>query len=246
MPKIYLDSGGGDVESAMAIGRMLRQGEGITVLYENMTCASACVLIYAAGISRTSSGKIGIHRPYFFDLESNLSTSEIRKVREHLAFLMKEYLNEMDVATSLVDEMLSIPPESIKILSYDELVKYRLWGQDANYEEQMTAKSAARFGITSSEMRRRSLVAEKKCNPYDRRNETWLYGEYLLKNLDEVLSCQDSIYWGLDISEFKIRSKSLQFLACKALRKKEYYSISDRDTNIGQIIKCEQRIMLSR
>ena len=76
----------------------------------------------------------------------------------------QEYLSEMDVATSLVDEMISIPPESIKILSYDEMVRYRLFGYDANYEEKQTAEAAAVFGISSSEKRRRDLVA-KKCNP---------------------------------------------------------------------------------
>jgi membrane-bound ClpP family serine protease len=49
---INLDSLGGDLTSAMKIGRLLRKSRGRTSVEKDASCASACVLIFAAGLSR--------------------------------------------------------------------------------------------------------------------------------------------------------------------------------------------------
>jgi hypothetical protein len=49
---ITLNSQGGDLASAMRIGRLLRNAQGRTIVEKDATCASACVFIFAAGLSR--------------------------------------------------------------------------------------------------------------------------------------------------------------------------------------------------
>lgn len=49
---ITLNSQGGDLASAMRIGRLLRNARGRTIVEKDATCASACILIFAAGLSR--------------------------------------------------------------------------------------------------------------------------------------------------------------------------------------------------
>jgi hypothetical protein len=76
---------------------------------------------------------------------------------------IKSYLNYVDVPSSLLDDMLAYPPEDIKILSYEELLKYRLTGKDATKDEVDTAEIANFYNLSSAEYRRRSQIFEKRC-----------------------------------------------------------------------------------
>lgn len=59
-----INSPGGDIAAAMAIGRMFREER--AWLHVNGVCISACVLILAGAVDRsTNFGRVGIHRPYF-------------------------------------------------------------------------------------------------------------------------------------------------------------------------------------
>lgn len=63
---VDLDSSGGDVETAIAIGYKLRQIEGaesFVAVRKGAKCASACVFLLAAGSRRWVEGQVGIHRP---------------------------------------------------------------------------------------------------------------------------------------------------------------------------------------
>ncbi len=61
---VRLNSPGGDLESAISIGRIVRaQSLGTDVAHQD-SCASACIFILAAGVDRSAYGKIGIHRPH--------------------------------------------------------------------------------------------------------------------------------------------------------------------------------------
>jgi ATP-dependent protease ClpP protease subunit len=65
-PTVRLNSLGGSVSDAMAIGNIIRNAGYFTAVYEGDECSSACVLVLAGGVSRIASwGKIGIHRPHF-------------------------------------------------------------------------------------------------------------------------------------------------------------------------------------
>jgi hypothetical protein len=86
-------------------------------------CLSSCVFILAAGVNRNVIGKVGIHRPYFEALNSNATTLDIKKMRDENKKVMKEYFVNMDVSDSIIEEMMSIEPNKIKILSEDELTK---------------------------------------------------------------------------------------------------------------------------
>jgi hypothetical protein len=61
---VSLDSPGGDVQSAIAIGRLVRANGANVLLSAGAQCASACLLILAGGAARYVDGKLGIHRPF--------------------------------------------------------------------------------------------------------------------------------------------------------------------------------------
>ena len=165
--KFYLDvnlnSKGGNLTEAMKIGYIVRANESTTWVPINAECLSSCVFILAAGVNRNVIGKVGIHRPYFEALNSNATTLDIKKMRDENKKLMKEYFANMDVSDSIIEEMMSVEPNKIKILSEDELTKFRLSVMDADHEEKMIAEEAQRYNLTSSVYRQRNAITEKKC-----------------------------------------------------------------------------------
>ena len=168
--KLLLNSDGGDVSAALEIGRFIRNlslpptsAHFRVYLGWNDRCNSSCVFLIAAGQSRGIHGKVGIHRPYLVQINSNLSAADIGRIRSEQIRLIKAYLAEMDVPESLLDAMLSIPPKEMKILSESELKQYRIFHDDANFEEKQTAERAKEWYLTSAEYRKRDSDKNKNC-----------------------------------------------------------------------------------
>lgn len=160
---IYLDSEGGSVTEAIKMGRMIREGEFRTNV--DNTCASACVLLLAAGVERNafSRSNVLIHRPYFADLPSNSSTDQIRSRIADLNRMIKSYLNDMDVSEALFDRMMAILPEKLLRLTKEEMERYRLLGVDQAYDERQTVRAASFYNMTSAEYRDKSSRLERTC-----------------------------------------------------------------------------------
>jgi hypothetical protein len=64
---VNLNSPGGDVLAAIEIGSVLRDNWMWTIINDNDECASACVLVFAAGAERGTGdlSVVRIHRPHF-------------------------------------------------------------------------------------------------------------------------------------------------------------------------------------
>ena len=161
---IRINSNGGNVDEALLIGREIRKNSFGVIVLEKSQCLSSCVFILASGVSKFVMGTVGIHRPYFTFLQDGRSADEVRAMRDALNQRIKSFLNYVDVPESLLDEMLSYPPEKIKILSAQELVKFRLDGKDATQEEIDTANSARFYNLTSAEYRKRFEDSYAKCS----------------------------------------------------------------------------------
>ena len=63
---MYLDSPGGSLVPAIAIGKLVRQKGYATVVLDQSTCNSACALIWLAGTPRylEGAGNLGFHASY--------------------------------------------------------------------------------------------------------------------------------------------------------------------------------------
>lgn len=60
--QILLNSVGGNLTGAMRFARYVREKEMETWISKNQTCASACALIFFAGVERFSEGKLMVHQ----------------------------------------------------------------------------------------------------------------------------------------------------------------------------------------
>jgi ATP-dependent protease ClpP protease subunit len=144
---VVIDSPGGDVASALAIGRIIRDRSFLTDVAQGSSCASACIFVLAAGVDRSAYGKIGLHRPHFNDaFFSDLSPAEAREKYSQLEIKIHDYLHEMGMPDRLYAAMMQVPSDDIKWLSPAQIHEFGLNGIDPSYEEWLRAQYAQHFG----------------------------------------------------------------------------------------------------
>ena len=164
-PNFSLNSNGGDVESAIYIGRKLRALRASAIVLVNSNCHSSCVFILAGATQRIVSGKVGIHKPYSEKI-GDLKYKDLQKAHDRLNILSKHYLSDMNLPSSLFDEMIRIPSHNLKILSESELNKYGLNATDPVQQELFDSKEAAEYNLTKSEYLQRKSQVESECKTY--------------------------------------------------------------------------------
>ncbi|MDH4584462.1 hypothetical protein E8F20_21630 [Pseudomonas sp. BN415] len=117
---VLLDNIGGSVAEAIRMGRLLRETGFDVMVPTDGVCQGSCVYLLAAGRNKTVRGYVGLHRPYFPHGDS----AQVAPVGSR--YSPTAYLREMNVPLSLLDEMNSIEPTRMRVLTKDELAKYRL------------------------------------------------------------------------------------------------------------------------
>ncbi|SHH25314.1 hypothetical protein [Bradyrhizobium erythrophlei] len=165
-----INSYGGDVSAAMAIGRLFRK-ESASLGVEGH-CISSCVLILAGAVDRQVSGDnvVGIHRPYLASGRTATSAEIAATYSGYLAQI-KSYLREMNVPTRLATDMLAVEPEAVRMLTLKELESYRLLGVDPTEQERRAVsreirdlKEAEELGIDRIEYTKRKARANATCS----------------------------------------------------------------------------------
>jgi hypothetical protein len=193
---LHLDSDGGDVQTALNIGRLVRKHEMRTM---SRNCLSSCVFIFAGGVDRSyvlfkgDRGQgIGIHRFYFADLSPSASRSEVTAAYGQLKKAVSSYLDEMNIPQEVLTAMEAVPPGQMRFLSNEELEGYRLTGRDPVYDEQQTAEDAAYHFITSAEYRKRMAEGEARCPQVQ-----------TVAQIGENLDCIQTYLWRMPRAEVK-------------------------------------------
>ena len=171
---LMLASIGGDVIEAMQIGRIVRKlyipthaplnldadficngyPEGLE--NEDCDCASACFLIWVAGIYRMGD-LLGIHRQLFLEeyLEG-LSSSEAQKENSLMYNRIRSYLKSMDVPEHIIDKMFNSKSDEIAYLDWNTAKSMEF----APFFDEWIGQSC--LGLTSEEeMYYWELVAKK-------------------------------------------------------------------------------------
>lgn len=161
---VRLNSPGGDLESAISIGRIVRaQSLGTEVAHQD-SCASACIFILAAGVDRSAYGKIGIHRPHFSSTYfAGLSPEDARQKYEQLEALARSYLHEMGIPDGLFTSMMSVPSDEIQWLSDKSIYNFGLDGLDPAYDEWLRAQYTQKFGPDGYRRHHEALLRIGQC-----------------------------------------------------------------------------------
>lgn len=154
---VSINSGGGDVNAALAMGRAIRSSQAYVTVPSYGRCVSACVFLYAGGVVRMPYAPIKIHRPY--NLAPNEYASD-QKIFAKTARDIKSFLEEMNVDEELFDRMMRIEPMDSEALTLPELEQLGLGQSDRIYQHHLDKHEAARRGMTTQEF----LVVKKRAN----------------------------------------------------------------------------------
>jgi ATP-dependent protease ClpP protease subunit len=169
-----INSPGGSVTAAMAIGRLLRKERASLIIGNDQECISACVLILAGAVQRIiGRASVGIHRPYFEGLNGSqsLRPEKVRELYDGLLQSIRSYLREMYVSEQLADDMLRIEPADVRYLSPSELDGYGLSWNDPVEQETVDLKEAQELGLDRREYIRRQGLRKALCYPLTNYNQ---------------------------------------------------------------------------
>lgn len=153
-----ISSPGGSVSEAMKIGQHIRNNKmWVIVIPSPGKCFSSCIYILAAGTVKHPWGEIGIHRPYFEAKPNQGYDFALKAILEE----SRIYFHKMNIPEALADDMFSIPPQDMQLLSDSALTRYRLNQPDMAQAEENANRNAAAYGLTRSEYMRRLKQSEQ-------------------------------------------------------------------------------------
>lgn len=140
-----IDSAGGQVEEAIRAGDQIAEAGWSIWVRERSICHSACVLVLAAGDTRSIAGKVGIHR--LMRLKSTATTRvELNDELRDITRQLRDYLARNGVGADLADRMMTIPARNLLLLTSAELRQYGLSGTNAAQEDLNRIRVARKCG----------------------------------------------------------------------------------------------------
>jgi len=160
---VHLDSEGGSVDSAIEIGRFLRDKNSNVMVSAGEQCASACLFILAGGVTRYLGGRLGMHRPFLETPSRSMTTEDVKKAATLNQERLRAYFREMNISERLADDMMMIPSNQMRWLSPQEIAVYGLGVNDPVVSETKTLKQAQKYGLSRLEYERRWQLARGLC-----------------------------------------------------------------------------------
>jgi hypothetical protein len=121
---VAINSPGGGVDAALAIGQIIRDRGLDTHILSGMICLSACPYVLAGGVERQVSrnGAVGLHQHYYDTpgyLPVFFAVEDIQRSQgEAMAFLIA-----MGVDPAIMVHALTTPPDDIYVLVENELLE---------------------------------------------------------------------------------------------------------------------------
>ncbi len=146
---VSLNSAGGDVATAMKIGRLVRASFANTSVMTGGRCASACVFILASGAFRVVSadGRVGLHRPVFAGPEfGKLPPAQARDRYNRMLREIRSFLAGMGAPDQLYLAMTRVPSQEIRWLTRREVAEFDLDGEDPAIAEWIRAAQRNEMG----------------------------------------------------------------------------------------------------
>jgi hypothetical protein len=135
---VALDSPGGALEDAIAMGRLIRSKGLATSVADGAMCASSCPLVFAGGKARLAGAKaaIGVHQFYLLPatgqnagvaaLDGGKAADLAIERTQKTTADINRYLIEMGIDPALWLHALDTPPQQIYYFSAEELVHLKL------------------------------------------------------------------------------------------------------------------------
>ena len=119
---VLLNSPGGSVTDALAMGRLIREKKFATEVEAGKYCASSCPLVLAGGVERRAGDKaaIGVHQVAAISSASAMPRDEM-DVAQRISARCQRYLGDMGISLQVWVHAMETPHDKLFIFKPDEL-----------------------------------------------------------------------------------------------------------------------------
>ena len=114
----------------MEIGRILREERASIAIRNGASCISSCVLLLIAAVERYvgETARLGIHRPSLgASAWGGPKATGEDAIVDAMSAQLALYAQQMNVPRQIVDDMMSIPADRIRLLKRSELAGYGIF-----------------------------------------------------------------------------------------------------------------------
>ena len=124
---VVLNSPGGSVADALAMGRLIRERNFATEIEPGKHCASSCPLVFAGGVERRVGDKaiIGVHQVAAAGSAGGLPRDEMN-VAQNISARCQRYLGDMGVNLQVWVHAMETPHDKLFVFKPDELKSLNL------------------------------------------------------------------------------------------------------------------------
>ena len=119
---VVLNSPGGSVTDALAMGRLIREKKFATEVEAGKYCASSCPLLFAGGVERRAGDKaaIGVHQVAAISSANGPPRDEM-SVAQNISARCQRYLGDMGVNLQVWVHAMETPHDKLFVFKPDEL-----------------------------------------------------------------------------------------------------------------------------
>jgi hypothetical protein len=119
---VVLNSPGGSVTDALAMGRLIREKKFATEVESGKYCASSCPLVFAGGVERRAGDKaaIGVHQVAATGSASAVPRDEM-DVAQRISARCQRYLGDMGLDLQVWVHAMETPNDKLFVFKPDEL-----------------------------------------------------------------------------------------------------------------------------
>jgi hypothetical protein len=120
---VVLNSPGGSVTDAMAIGRLIREKKFATEVEAGKYCASSCPLVFAGGVERRAGDKaaIGVHQVAAIRPANGAAPRDEMDAAQRISARCQRYLGDMGISLQAWVHAMETPHDKLFIFKPDEL-----------------------------------------------------------------------------------------------------------------------------
>jgi hypothetical protein len=120
---VVLNSPGGSVADALAMGRLIRDKKFATEVEAGQYCASSCPLVFAGGVERRAGDKamIGVHQVAAIHSVAGAPPRDEMSVAQNISAQCQRYLADMGVSLQVWVHAMETPHDRLFVFRPDEL-----------------------------------------------------------------------------------------------------------------------------
>ena len=120
---VVLNSPGGSVTDALAMGRLIRERKFATEVEAGRYCVSSCPLMFAGGVERHAGdgATIGVHQVAAVRSAANGPSRDEMSVAQNISARCQRYLGDMGVSLQVWVHAMETPHDKLFVFKPDEL-----------------------------------------------------------------------------------------------------------------------------